>query len=195
MRTLIKHAKHGFKHKPYHMTFLGVLFFGSMVVLGIGAHTIKSFADPSPPFSLSAPPLNGTAAVGQTMTVDPGGWTGNPTFTFQWQSCNSSGSSCVDINAATSNAYTLTSNEAGHIVQAIVTATEAGLSTPATSEQSGIVQAQLGDINGDGAVNMFDLGMILGKWGLGSNITLEDIHHDGTISQADLDDLFNMYAP
>lgn len=195
MRTLIKHAKHGFKHKPYHMTFLGILFFGSIVVLGIGAHTIKSFADPTPPFSLSPPPLTGIAAVGQVLSVDPGGWTGNPTYEFQWQSCDSAGSNCVDISGATSNAYTLTSNEAEHVIQAIVTATEEGLSTPATSEQSDIVQSQLGDVNSDGVINLFDLGVILGKWGNGTNIALEDLNIDGTISQGDLVELFKMYSP
>lgn len=195
MRTLIKHAKHGFKHKPYHMTFLGVLFFGVTLVFGVILYTISSFAAPTPPFSLSPPPISGVAAVGQQMTVDPGGWTGNPTFTYQWQRCDQAGSNCVNISGATVNTYTLTVNEANYTVRAVVTATEASLSTDANSELSQVVQPQLGDINTDGVINLFDLGMLLGKWQSQTNITQQDLNNDGVVSQLDLNILLGMYIP
>ena len=63
---------------------------------------------PSPPRpvapSNTAPPtVTGAAQQGQTLTADPGTWTGNPapTFTYQWQRCDTAGANCVDIASAT----------------------------------------------------------------------------------------------
>lgn len=61
----------------------------------------------------------------QTLMTSTGTWTGNPviTFTYQWQRCNSSGTSCVDIGGATTNTYLLTNADVGSTIRCQVTGT------------------------------------------------------------------------
>jgi hypothetical protein len=194
MRTLIKHTKHGFKHKPYHVAFLGVLFVASLMVLGIVTHTISSFAAGSPPINTSRPAISGTAAVGQVLTTDEGIWTGLPTYDYQWRSCDSAGNNCSDISGANGSSYTLQASDAGNTVRAVVTATNVDGSDFSTSDASGVIQAQLGDLNNDGIINLFDLGIFLGHWQSGSS-PIEDFVANGIIDQADLNVLLGLYQP
>jgi hypothetical protein len=71
----------------------------------------------------SSPTISGTAAVGQTLTADAGSWSGNPTFTYQWYDCDSSG--CNAITGATSTTYMPTSSELGDLLVVGVTGTNA----------------------------------------------------------------------
>ena len=85
------------------------------------------------PSSLIAPlawitATTGTAAtVGQVVNVCPGGWRGNPTFTYQWQRGG------VDIGGATSASYTTVGGDSGTTLQCVVTATNAQGNASATS--------------------------------------------------------------
>lgn len=197
MRSLIKHTKHGFKHKPFHMTFLGVLFFGSMVVLGIAGHTLTSFADPQPPFNMSPPSLSGTAAVGQTMNVSNGSWGGAPTsYTYQWKGCDSAGANCSNISGATDGTYVLQAAESGGTVKVEVTAHNIDGQDSALSDTSGVVQAQLGDLNTDGIVNIFDLGILVGHLGACSTSCANaDLDSSGTVDDTDLNTILGLYQP
>src|SRR5207248_3151790 len=59
-----------------------------------------------PPSNVSTPSVSGTSQVGQTLTADPGSWSGPAiTLSLQWQRCDSSGNGCVGIAAATSTSY------------------------------------------------------------------------------------------
>lgn len=194
MRSLIKHTKHGFKHKPYHVASLGVLFVASLIVLGVISNTLTSFADPAPPINTSRPSISGTAAVGQVMTTDDGIWTGLPTYTYQWRSCDSGGGNCSNISGATNATYTLQVGEAGSTVRAVVTATNIDGSDTSTSDPSNVVQAQLGDLNSDGIINLFDLGVFLGHWQSGSS-PAEDLNSDGIVNQTDLSIILGLYQP
>ncbi len=92
------------------------------------------------PTNTAAPAISGTATQGQTLTTSKGTWTGSPTsYAYQWRDCNTSGASCANISGATSSSYTLTSNEVGDTVRVVVTATNGGGSTAATSSQTGVV--------------------------------------------------------
>ena len=64
----------------------------------------------SPPAIQTAPSISGTATVGQTLTLNPGTWTGTPTpsLTAQWQDCDTTGNNCTAITGATATTYTLT---------------------------------------------------------------------------------------
>ncbi len=194
MRSLIKHTKHGFKHKPFHMASLGVLFFAGLLMLVVVSRTISSFAAGSPPINTSRPSLSGTAAVGQVMTTDDGIWTGLPTYTYQWRSCDSGGGNCSDISGATGATYTLQVSDAGGTVRAVVTATNVDGSDTSTSDPSNVVQAQLGDLNNDAIINLFDLGVFLGHWQSGSS-PAEDFNSDGIVDQDDLSIILGLYQP
>src|SRR5690554_705476 len=55
----------------------------------IGVYTASGSASastPSAPVNTVAPSISGDAVVGETLTADPGTWTGNPepTFAYQW---------------------------------------------------------------------------------------------------------------
>lgn len=65
---------------------------------------------------------DGTPAVGETVTVNTGTWTGQPTptFTYQWKNAG------VDIPAATTNSYTLQAGDSGDAITCTVTATNIG---------------------------------------------------------------------
>jgi hypothetical protein len=89
----------------------------------------------------SPPVVTGTAVVNQALTTSVGAWaTGGAPFSYQWQRCSSTGTSCVAISGATTTAYTLTSADAGHVVRSTVRATNVnGVSPPAASAGTAMV--------------------------------------------------------
>jgi sugar lactone lactonase YvrE len=91
---------------------------------------------PPPPVNETSPALSGTAAQGRVLQTDDGTWQNSPSsFTYQWQRCDSAGNNCTDIGGATNNAYTLTGDDVGVKVRAVVTAHNAA--STATSAPSG----------------------------------------------------------
>jgi prepilin-type N-terminal cleavage/methylation domain-containing protein len=75
------------------------------------------------PVNTVAPAIpSGTTTQGQVLTTDTGTWSGEPSFYYEWEDCNTSGGSCNPV-AANGNAstYTLTSADVG---QTIVVAIE-----------------------------------------------------------------------
>jgi hypothetical protein len=92
------------------------------------------------PASTAPPTISGTVAVGQTLTADPGSWTGSPTsFTYQWRRCDAAGAGCTDIAGATSQTYTVDAADKGFTLRVAVTATNAAGSTPAISARTAAV--------------------------------------------------------
>ncbi len=95
-----------------------------------------------PPANVNAPLITGTVAVGQQLLADPGSWTGTPTpvFSYQWQSCDSSGNNCTPIQGATTSTYTIASSDAGSTLDVTVTATNtAGSSQAAPTTATTVV--------------------------------------------------------
>ena len=82
---------------------------------------------PAAPVNTVLPNVTGVAIVGDILTTDDGSWTGSPTsYAYQWKR----GATNIGTNA---NAYTLVNADAGQSITCVVTATNAGGSTPATS--------------------------------------------------------------
>jgi subtilase family serine protease len=107
---------------------------------GIGTPNGSSSAQaPAPPSNTSPPTISGTTTQGQTLTANPGSWSGSPspTYTYQWQQC--SGGTCTDVLGATAQTYTLTSGDVGKTIDVVVTATNASGSAAATSAQTASV--------------------------------------------------------
>jgi hypothetical protein len=93
----------------------------------------------------SAPPvLSGSAIVGRTIASSPGLWANAPTsFAYQWQSCDLSNSSCVNIAGAVGASYTVAVANLGRRLRAVVTATNAAGSAVAISGLSSVVGAAI----------------------------------------------------
>jgi hypothetical protein len=97
----------------------------------------------SPPVNSSLPDITGTARVGETLTASNGSWGGlTPiSYAYQWQRCNSSGSSCGSISRATNQNYVASSGDAGHTIRVEVTATNADGKSQALSAPTGVIAA------------------------------------------------------
>ena len=98
-------------------------------------------ATPAAPANTAVPTITGAAQQGQTLTASDGSWSGSPTsYAYHWQDCTSS-TSCTNVTGATTSTYTLQSSDVGKTIDIVVTATNAGGSTPATSAQTQAVTA------------------------------------------------------
>jgi hypothetical protein len=97
----------------------------------------------SPPVNTVPPTISGTAQGGSVLTAGHGTWTGSPapSFTYQWQDCNTSGGSCSNITGATSSSYTLKSSDVGDTIVVVVTGTNSSGHAAASSSATGVVQA------------------------------------------------------
>lgn len=91
----------------------------------------------TPPDNTSPPTISGDPEVGETLTADPGEWTGNPapTFTFKWE--ENDGSGWAVIAGATAKTYTLSSDDIGTNVRVRVTGTNANGSETAIAKSVG----------------------------------------------------------
>ena len=82
---------------------------------------------PPAPVNTVLPNVTGSAVVGNVLSTTNGTWTNSPTsYAYQWKR----GATNIGTNA---NAYTLVNADAGQSITCVVTATNAGGSTPATS--------------------------------------------------------------
>ena len=77
------------------------------------------------PTNVVAPAISGTPSPGSTLTADPGLWDGEPipTVTYQWQACDASGNTCVNISGATGTTLNVTDAQSGKTIRVVVTAT------------------------------------------------------------------------
>jgi hypothetical protein len=93
------------------------------------------------PTNSAAPTISGTPQVGQTLTANPGTWNSSttPTFTYQWQRCDTAGNNCGSIAGATAQTYTVQSADVNSTLRVVVTATNPSGSGSATSAQTAVV--------------------------------------------------------
>lgn len=97
---------------------------------------------PTGPVNQVLPAIAGTKTQGFTLTVDTGTWSPLATsYTYQWRRCDSGGANCANIASATGNTYVLAVADVGSTIRCVVTATNAGGSTPATSAATTVVAA------------------------------------------------------
>jgi hypothetical protein len=98
-----------------------------------------------PPVNTSTPVVRGTMTNGQTVTADPGAWTGKQpiSFSYRWLRCNTQGGDCIAIGGATSRTYRLTSSDVNHKIRFNVTARNSIGSRTAISAESPIVTEPL----------------------------------------------------
>jgi hypothetical protein len=96
-----------------------------------------------PPVNITLPSISGAAVEGQSVTADPGRWSGPArTYSFQWQRCDSSGAACSAIAAARKNTHLLVAADVGKTLRVTVVATNKNGSAAATSAPTAVVAAK-----------------------------------------------------
>lgn len=94
----------------------------------------------SPPTNTVLPVISSSSpVVGTPETTTNGTWTGSPTFAYQWKSAGTN----VGTN---SNSYTPVTGDIGNALTVVVTATNGGGSTPATSAATSAVTSGSGNV-------------------------------------------------
>jgi alpha-tubulin suppressor-like RCC1 family protein len=126
---------------------------GSAVrVLVTAADGGGSTATPSPPVTVSAatllevaaPSISGEAELGQTLSADPGIWTGEESivYTYQWQRCNEKGEACANVTGATESGYTAAAADVGDTLKVAVTASGLAGTGAASSAPTPVVMTE-----------------------------------------------------
>lgn len=110
-----------------------------------------SGSTPIAPTNSVVPAVSGTTQQGSVLSATTGTWSGSPSpsFSYQWQDCNTGGTACTNIVSATASTYTLTSVDVGHTLRAVVTATNSAGTANATSLATATVTA-LSSVAGTG---------------------------------------------
>ena len=92
------------------------------------------------PVNATAPSVAGTAQVGQTLTADPGTWTGTAPIEveYQWVRCDGDGN-CQAIDGAIAETYLVVPEDIGNFLGVIVTATNAAGSANTASPATTVV--------------------------------------------------------
>lgn len=145
------------------ITFLGNVGGGEAIPAWLGGST-------PPPSNTTDPTVTGTPTVGQTLTAHTGTWSGTApiNFTYQWQRCNSSGASCVDIGGATSSTYLLVTADVGSTIRVRVTGTNVDGSSPDFSAVTSVIGGVSG---GSGAPVNTAVPVISGQTLVGQTLT------------------------
>ena len=111
-----------------------------------GSHSVTSsptglVAGILPSNTGAAPSVLGSLVEGQTLSVNPGSWSGSEpiSYAYQWLSCNAAGEACGEISKATGSTLKLLSGLIGDTVEVVVTATNVAGSHSVTSSPTGLV--------------------------------------------------------
>ncbi|MFL5912917.1 MAG: LamG-like jellyroll fold domain-containing protein, partial [Gaiellaceae bacterium] len=135
------------------------------------------------PSNVSPPTVSGRAVPGQTLSATAGSWNGTlPTYSYQWQRCNSSGANCSNISGATATSYQLQDGDLGTTVRAAVTATNSAGSASASSAQTAVVVNACTDTWTGSAGDSF--WSTAGNWSTGAVPTANDqvcVNSTGTV--------------
>ncbi len=95
------------------------------------------------PQNVQPPTITGSPVVGQTLTGDPGTWSGTQPISYsaQWRQCNATGGNCSNIAGATGRTYSLKQADVGSTLRVRVTARNSIASTTATSVPTAVIAA------------------------------------------------------
>jgi hypothetical protein len=128
---------------------LAALTAGALAAIAAAGATLgfTTHATATPPSNTTKPSISGTLHAGETLTADPGAWSGDApiTFAYTWQQCNASGASCDDARNGTSQTYILGTGDVGQTLRVVVKATNAaGVATATSATTAAIAAAPVG---------------------------------------------------
>jgi hypothetical protein len=110
------------------------------------------------PANITPPSISGSPVLGQTLTVDPGLWSGTApiTFSYQWRSCNATGGSCSNVAGATGRTYGLRQSDVGRTMRVRVTARNSVGTAAMTTVPTAVIAASAptGCPGGSGPINV-----------------------------------------
>ncbi len=140
----------------------------------------ETIASPAAPTLVTEPTFGFFAEqrIGIEDFVTDGTWTGDPTITYQWQRCDTSGTGspvCTDITGATNHTYIPQPADIGYALNRVETATnETGSATAETGPEHQLVKPQnIGAENQNGASG----GTYTGALVPGHTITADSLVH------------------
>jgi subtilase family protein len=93
----------------------------------------------APPENVDAPTVTGAARRGVTLQASTGTWNGATSYAYRWWRCFET--RCAYVNGATQSTYTLARADVGARLRFVVTASNAGGSTTASSAATAAVTA------------------------------------------------------
>jgi hypothetical protein len=104
------------------------------------ATDVVKAAPPQAPKNTKEPFITGTPQQDQTLTADPGGWSGSKPiqFSYRWRRCDTKGGDCVQTTV-TSQTYSVGSDDVGHTLRVLVTASNSAGSAAAISNATSVV--------------------------------------------------------
>jgi hypothetical protein len=95
---------------------------------------------PGVPASTVQPRVVGLPTVGSTLTATRGGFVGaGLVYKYQWQRCDTAGTSCASISGAAAGTYSVAQADVGSTVRVLVTATNPLGSASAVSDTTSVV--------------------------------------------------------
>jgi hypothetical protein len=122
---------------------------GHTVRVEVSAHNATGTSAPTPsattatvvpqPAASVAPSISGVAAVHKQLSTTNGTWNSADAFAYAWLRCAADGSNCAVIQGATAATYLAVSADAGHTVEARVTATNIAGTAAAVSAHSSLI--------------------------------------------------------
>lgn len=100
------------------------------------------------PLNTSPPTISGPAIEAQTLTAANGTWTGTPapSFSYQWQRCDTRGANCSTIPSANSSTYTAVSADVGSTLTVVVKGSNVSGSASAAAAPTAVVTSAPGPV-------------------------------------------------